>query len=184
METYKVDKEQVIAFLKDADAILGKKGENISIYCVGGTFLILDDVRELSKDIDFTVSPIEYRIFEEVVNQIKRKYDFSIDCFHDGWLPNCHLAPDFYDKAKEVLKGKFKNIKVYLISNIDLVISKILSNRDRDIIDAIDVLDKDKIPKEDLVERFGKTDIRFSGKEREYRGLFNTFIEDYYGKDR
>lgn len=135
-----IDKDSLLKYFHDLDELLGKEKATASIYCVGGTALILMDVKEASMDLDFTTRPEDYNVIDRLRKQIEQKHGVIADHFLDGRLTYTELPADYAERAKPVLGGVFHNIRLFVLDVPDIVLSKLTAFREKDIGDVEDLL--------------------------------------------
>jgi hypothetical protein len=173
------DKRRTLAFLGELDDELVGQGyqRKLSLYCAGGTKMVLSGLRHGSVDLDFMLSRQDFRVLGGYVVEYFRKHKLRLDLFPEGEMPG-YSYPDFRDNAVRAL-FKFRRFDLYYIDDVDFVITKALAGRQKDREDIDAIFSVRKIPKAGVLERYQK--IRFApDKEEELRGKFEEFISNYY----
>lgn len=172
-------KKKTLEFLTELDEKLAKDGyqAKFKLYCMGGTKMILSDLRYSSDDVDFLTSREDFRVFSSYIPEFERQ-KVRFDVFPEGELPG-YGYKEYKEHAKR-MPYRFKHLDIYFIDDIDFVITKALAGREKDIKDLKILFKKKIIPKEKLLERFQKIKFK-SDKERELKEKFDEFIRGFYG---
>ncbi|MBN1644543.1 hypothetical protein JW851_00685 [Candidatus Woesearchaeota archaeon] len=174
----RLTKKSILHMLRDLDMCLEGIQKKVKLYGLGGTVLVLSDLRHSSKDVDFITSREDFRTLSGHITEIEWKKKIQFDIFPDGSLPKYRYS-DYNIHAKKA-PFEFKNIELFYLDTIDLVLTKALASRDTDIKD-IELLapSKNRVPKEELIRRF--KNIKPAPKEaNELKNNFNKFINEYY----
>ena len=168
--------------------LLADLNEELELYAIGGTAMILKNIRETTKDIDFLTTENQEKI-RKLFNLagLKEKdtsklcniwylENIRIDLFYDEFIFGIRLPNDWKDKS-EHLKDIGK-VKLYILNWQDILITKIARNEQRDIDDAIDIIKAENINFEELRERYYKLaegsiisdyDAKFKSLEKAYK---------------
>jgi hypothetical protein len=180
MEKQRLDKKGTLKVLTWLDERLERDGyqERYKLYCMGGTKMILSDLRQSSEDIDFLVpSHNTFRVLSTYIAQLDWKHKIRFDTFSEGELPG-YTYKEFEENARKT-PYRFRHLELYFIDDADFIITKALAYRDKDVDDINKIFSKRKIPKEELIKRFGR--IRFKPeKEKELRENFKRFLAEFY----
>jgi len=160
---------ELLNYLGEVD----KKLKNqITLIAVGGTALVLMNLKESTKDVDFCLSGKDYNEFE----QTKVKTQFKVDLFKNGYI-FCQQLPEDYVKFSLSSKHKFKNINLKLLNPHDIIITKLARFNERDIEDILQLLNHKKIKKEKLRERFEIIKKTYPGNEKILEENFNQILK-------
>lgn len=168
--------------------LLADLNEELELYAVGGTAMILKNIKETTKDIDFLTTEYQEKI-RKLFNLagLKEKDasklcniwylgDIRIDLFYDEFILGFSLPDDWKDKS-EYIKDIGK-VKLYILNWQDIIITKIARNERRDIDDTIDIIKAENINFEELKERYYKLaevslisdyDAKFKALEKAYK---------------
>ena len=168
--------------------LLADLDKELELYAIGGTAMILKNIKETTKDIDFLITENQENI-RKLFNLagLKEKdpsklcniwylKNIRIDLFYDESLFGITLPNDWKDKS-EHLKDIGK-VKLYILNWQDILITKIARNEQRDIDDTIDIIKAENISFEELRERYYKLaegsiisdyDAKFKVLEKEYK---------------
>jgi len=167
--------------------LIAALNEPLELFAIGGTAMVLKNIKESTKDIDFlTTEKYEKikRMFnltglkEEAENKmcnIWRLNQLRIDIFYDGFIIGIPFPKDWKKlslKIKEI--GK---ISLYILNWYDLIITKISRSEKRDIEDIIAIIKSQKLDFNFLKERYysiaetsliSDFDYKFKHLESEY----------------
>ena len=170
-----IDKRKLIEYVNLIDSKLNGHTKRIELYCVGGTALTLGEKKISSYDIDFVVSHEDFVTISGITAEIEYKEKVRIDLMPEGEHVDYFLPPDCKDYAKKA--GLFKNLNLYILSDLDILIMKALAGREKDYEDIRGIVRK--IKKERLFNRF--EELRFKpGKKEKLRRKLNEFIKRVY----
>ena len=167
--------------------LLADLDESIELFAIGGTAMVLKNIKESTKDIDFlTTESYEKikRLFnlaglkeesEQKVCNIWRLGKLRIDLFYDGFIMGIPFPEDWKEKSEKLKEiGK---IKLYILNWFDQIITKISRSEKRDIDDIIAVIKSQKLDFALLKERYysiaetaliSDYDYKFKHLEEEY----------------
>jgi hypothetical protein len=173
-------KKGILALLKLVDQRI--KSEAILV-TLGGTALTLLGDKEYSLDIDLLIFSVKneeefYNVYFQCVDELKliqgehppfRKLDMSL-----------LKIDDFFAKAHQFRDVAFKNIKVYIMDLLDIILSKNYRGLPKDRRDILSIMQMHKIKKQALYARYLELfrqqsyDIRPSF-EQKYQELIKDF---------
>ena len=154
-ETGKSELNQLLQKLADT-------GKKIELFAIGGTAMVLKNIKEATKDIDFltTSSYKEIRETFELAGLREKSdsrlcniwymEDTRIDIFYQEFILGITL-PDDWKKLSEHIKDTGK-IKLYILNWYDIIITKIARCEPRDIEDIKKIIQTQKIDFERLKE--------------------------------
>ncbi len=156
--------------------LIAALNEPLELFAIGGTAMVLKDMKESTKDIDFlTIEKYEKinKLFKlaglkEESNgkacNIWRLNGLRIDIFYDGFIMGIPFPSDWKELSEKVKEiGK---IKLFILNWYDLIITKISRSESRDINDILTIMKSQKI------------DFNFL-KERYYSIAENSLISDF-----
>ena len=144
--------------------LIAALNEPLELFAIGGTAMVLKNIKESTKDIDFlTTEKYEKikRMFnltglkEEAENKmcnIWRLNQLRIDIFYDGFIIGIPFPKDWKKlslKIKEI--GK---ISLYILNWYDLIITKISRSEKRDIDDILAIIKSQKLNFNFLKKRY------------------------------
>ena len=175
------DLENFLQLIADLD-------EEIELFAIGGTAMILKNIKEATKDIDFLTTAPYKKIKELFTLAGLNEKDPSklcniwyldkirIDIFHDEFIMGFTL-PDDWKKSSHSLRDIGK-LKIYILNWYDLIITKIARSESRDIEDILAIIEAEKIDFKKLKERYyqhaeisliAEFDYKFKHLERRYK---------------
>ena len=172
-------KNQISTNLKDLEIFLqliADLDEEIELFALGGTAMVLQNIKESTKDIDF-ITTADYtqikKLFglaglkEQDTSKLCNKWymnNIRIDLFYDGYIMGVSLADDWIRSSRKIRRiGK---LNLYILNWYDIIITKIARSETRDIKDVLDIIKSERIDFNRL-------------KERYYALTENTIIRDY-----
>ncbi len=171
-------KRNLMNILKDLDRNLEGLQRKIKLYCVGGTELVFEDLRDSSKDIDFILSRKDFNVISEYKAYLELNKHIRIDLFPEGEMPG-YTFSDYAKYGK--LEYKFKHLELYYLDRAALVLMKILSSRDRDLVDIGLLLTRVKLSKNKLEKLYSSFKID-KDKKKGFERNFKRFIKSYFGR--
>lgn len=173
-----MDKQEILNLLNRIDLELEGIQKKIKLYCVGGTILVLSGQRTVSKDVDFIVDRADFRTISGCIAEADWKNHIQVDLFQDGHMPK-YQYKEYQTHAKEA-PFLFKNIQLYFLDTIDLILTKAIAGRSSDYEDIRRIAPSPAgIPKDELLNRF-KNIKPNAGESAEIERKFNKFISDFY----
>ena len=176
--------------IEDLDSflnLLADLNEPIELFAIGGTAMVLANIKESTKDIDFLTCESSTKIKklfslaglkeespDKVCNTWRLK-GIRIDIFYDGFIMGIPVPDDWKKLSKEIKQvGK---IKIYSLNWYDLIITKISRAESRDIEDIVQILQKENLDFEFLKTRYyslaetsliSDFDYKFKHLEKQY----------------
>ena len=184
-------KNPIVTNLENLDTflqLLADLNEELELYAIGGTAMILRNIKETTKDIDlltienqekirklFNLAGLKEKDTSKLCN-IWYLENIRIDLFYDEFIFGISLPNDWKDKS-EHLKDIGK-VKLYILNWQDIIITKIARNEQRDIDDAIDIIKAENINFEELKKRYynlaeesiiSDYDAKFKALEKAYK---------------
>jgi hypothetical protein len=167
-----IPKKPLLSLLKELDSNLFKK---ISVFAVGGTGMTLLNLKASTKDIDFNLDSADLEYFKEALSKIE--HGFDIDIFVNGCIFSQQLPEDYKQKSI-IIEEKFKNIDLYSIHPLDIVVTKIGRFNDRDEEDIIDCIKKYDLKKEEIRKRAEQ--VIYVGKEENYLYNLSFILKNFF----
>lgn len=138
--TQKLDKGSIHRFFelldKEVDRDLGQPLIKFTLIAVGGTSLVLRDIKPSTKDFDFMAEDIDSKKMKEYANKIRGKNGLKIDIWD---FPNVFSTTLPTDASSDVYPKKYKHFDVKLINKVDNAVTKLsrFNEPDREDIDLI-----------------------------------------------
>ena len=170
-----IDKRRLISYVNSIDSKLKGYTKKINMYCVGGTALTLRDKKILSYDMDFAVSREDFRTLSGIIAEIEWKEKVRIDLMPEGEHVDYFLPYDYQRGVRKI--GLFKNINLFIVSDLDLVLMKALAGRPKDYKDTEGMIGK--INKNNLLRRFEQLKFK-EGKKESLKRKLDEFIASVY----
>ena len=138
--------------------------EPLELFAIGGTAMVLKNIKESTKDIDFLTTE-SYKKIKNLFILAGLKEDSSnkvcniwrlnktrIDIFYEGFIMGIPFPEDWKERSEKIKEiGK---IKLYILNWYDLIITKISRSEKRDIEDAIKIIKSQKLDFEFLKKRY------------------------------
>ena len=144
--------------------LIADLNESLNLFAIGGTAMVLKNIKESTKDIDFLTDESYEKIKtlfslaglkEESSNKICniwRLGSIRIDIFYDGFIMGIPFPDDWKEKSEKIKEiGK---INLYILNWYDLIITKISRSEKRDIEDIIAIIKSQKLDFELLRKRY------------------------------
>ena len=144
--------------------LIADLNEPIELFAIGGTAMVLKNVKESTKDIDFlTTESYEKikRLFSlaglkeespDRICNIWRMDKTRIDIFYGGFIMGIPFPEDWKEKSEKIREiGK---IKLYILNWYDLIITKISRSEKRDIEDILNIIKSQKLDFKFLKKRY------------------------------
>jgi hypothetical protein len=167
-----INRERLLQYLELIDSGLKGVTRKVDLFCIGGTALTLCKMKNVSEDIDLMISQKDFVHITGVTAEIEHRHKVRIDLMREGEVFDYFLPPDYKTRAKRY-PTTLKNINLYVLSDVDIVLMKALSGRAKDYGDIVNLAKT--IGKEELIRRFHE--LRFKrGKRQECELKLNTFF--------
>ena len=160
-------KNQSLTRLKDLESFLqliADLGEKMDLYALGGTAMVIENIKESTKDIDFITTTSQKDIRRLLTLAGLKENDSSktcnkwylettrIDMFYEGVILNISLLEDWKEKSKFI--NKIGPINLLRMGWRDIIFTKLDRNEPRDIKDCHDIIISQKIDLKQLKEEF------------------------------
>ena len=164
-------KNDLIEWLKRID---NKLNRDITLTAVGGTALVLLNLKESTIDVDFDIKKEDYDLFKKL-----SEGEFKVDLFIDGYIFSEQL-PENYVKLSENYTADFKHITLKILDPIDIIITKSARYNARDEEDIALLAKNFKIDKIGLLKRFETVVESYAGSESIFRDNFNIVLKRHF----
>lgn len=155
--------------LKDLESFLqliADLDREIELFAMGGTAMVLKNIKEATKDTDFLTAS-DYQTINELFRlaglrekdpsklcNIWYLGDKRIDLFYDEFIMGITLQDDWKEMSEHIRDiGK---LKLYILNWYDIIITKIARSEPRDIEDILTILKTQKIDFKALKKRYYK----------------------------
>jgi len=185
---YKNLKTVNLSSLENFLQLLADLDKEIELFAIGGTAMVLKNIKESTKDIDF-LTTLDYKEIKKLFTLAGLKEesslkacniwyleDIRIDIFYDEFILGTPL-PDDWKELSEHIKDISK-LKLYILNWYDIIITKIARSEIRDIEDIIEIIKTQKIDFDKLKKRYYELaptslisdyDIKFKHLERKFK---------------
>jgi hypothetical protein len=155
---------------------------SIKLYCVGGTYLSLSDVKSASKDLAFILSRRDFRTISGIASEIEIKERVRLDLFPDGEMTGYRL--NGYEANAQRLPLSFEHIEVYRPDLVDFVLTKAIAGRAEDYEDIFRLVkDTRQVSRSKLLKRFKELQLEPGEKARIERNL-QSFLKIFFKKNK
>lgn len=147
--------------------LIADLNREIELFAMGGTAMVLKNIKEVTKDIDFLTTSNHEEIKELFELAGLKEKDSSelcnkwylnkirIDIFYDAFILGTALPDDWKELSEHVRTiGK---LKLYILNWYDTIITKIARSEPRDIEDSIAIIRTQKIDFGKLKKRYYET---------------------------
>lgn len=149
IDTSTKDLETFLQLIADLD-------EEIELFAIGGTAMVLAGIKESTKDIDF-LTTLDYNTIkkhfgltglrEKDSSKLCNKWfldnKIRVDLFYDGYIMGITLEDDWKELSRKIRTvGK---LKLYILNWYDIIITKIARSETRDIKDVLGIIESQKI---------------------------------------
>lgn len=177
------DLENFLQLLADLD-------EKIELYAMGGTAMVLSNIKEATKDIDFltterqetirklfTLAGLKEKDSSKLCN-IWYLGDIRVDMFYDEFIMGISLPDDWKEKSEHL--RDIGELKLFILNWEDIIITKISRSEQRDIEDALDIIKAKNIDFKELKKRYYKlAEVSIiPNYDRKFKDLEMTFKND------
>lgn len=167
-----ITKIELLEFLEEIDKIIGNA---VTLIAVGGTAMTLLDLKGSTIDIDFDVSAEDVDVFRKTVKSLPPGP--RIDIFMEGMIFSQQLPSDYLEKCIPV-KVKLKNIRLFALHPIDIVVTKIGRLNERDVEDIKSCVKKFKLERKDVEKR--ALQVVYVGREENYRINLDYALKEFF----
>lgn len=132
--TMQIENKILLNYLTEIDEVLEKK---IRIIGIGGTALTLLEIKTSTRDIDIELLSEDKNVFDKAKALVPS--GFRIDIFTDGMILAVALPSD-YEKKIIPIENTFKNIDLFALYPLDIIVSKVDRSDERDLQDIEDII--------------------------------------------
>jgi hypothetical protein len=152
-----MDLENFLQLIADLD-------EELELFAIGGTAMVLKGIKESTKDIDFLTTAKYERIKylfqlaglkEESTSQLCNIWhlkDTRIDLFYSEFILGYPLPEDWKKLSEH--RRTIGKVKLFILNWYDIIITKIARSERRDIEDGIAIIKHEKLDFEKLKQRY------------------------------
>ncbi|MFC1733350.1 DUF6036 family nucleotidyltransferase [candidate division KSB1 bacterium] len=168
-----IDKSNLLDFLKKLDKMLKDKA---TILAVGGTAMVLMDLKESTIDVDFC---IDNKKNYDVIKKTRIRSPFKVDLFHSGYIFTLQLPEDYIRRARPY-KTTLKNINLKILSPIDIIITKGSRLNQRDVEDIKLIISRKKINKDDIRKRFSEVKGSWPGSDKVFDENTKFILKEFF----
>ena len=137
----------------------------MELFAIGGTAMILKNIKESTKDIDFLTTLDQEKLRElfnlaglkeksksKICNIWYLNNKIRIDIFYDEFIIGIPLPDDWKELSRQIRTiGK---LKIYILNWYDIIITKIARSEIRDIEDILEIIKKENIDLDKLKDRY------------------------------
>lgn len=166
------DKRRLMEFLKVMDEELDKP---IELTAVGGTAMTLLGLKDSTADMDFDLEERHASEFKKVLETLPHGY--RIDIYTGGLIFSQQLPDDYVEKRIPV-ETDYRNIRLYALHPLDIIVSKTGRLNDRDIEDIKVCIRKYKLTREQIRSR--ATEVEYAGSEENYETNLRYVLEHLF----
>lgn len=167
IKMYENNKNRANSSPKDLESFLqliADLDKEIELFAMGGTAMVLKNIKEATKDIDFLTASDYETIKELFILAGLEEKDSSklcniwylnnkrIDIFYDEFVMGITLPDDWKEMSEHIRDiGK---LRLYILNWYDIIITKIARSEPRDIDDILTILKTQKIDFKILKNRY------------------------------
>jgi hypothetical protein len=155
-----IEKSGLMGLLEAIDMELARP---IRIVAVGGTAMTLLGLKPSTIDIDFDLPSEDAKEFRSALNKVP--HGFRIDIFSGGLIFSQQLPEDYLSKAIAIKTG-LKNIRLFALHPLDIIVTKTGRLNERDMQDIGSCIAKFHITREQIEERASA--IGYAGRQESY----------------
>ena len=166
--------------------LIADLNEKIELFAIGGTAMVLKNIKESTKDIDF-LTTANYEDIKRLFNLAGLKEESSsqvcniwklnnlrIDIFYSQFIMGTALPEDWKELSEHVRDiGK---VRLFILNWYDIIITKIARSEPRDIEDILTIIKKGRVDFKKLKERYYSIADKRPGKERIYSGFSQLWL--------
>ncbi len=172
-----VEKEGLIRTLQEVDAQIQ---EPAPLTAIGGTALTLLGLKDASWDIDFILEKKDPVLKAAVTVEFwNRGYDIQIQ--EKGLIVVTVLPKDYQKRSleDEEISQKLRNIKLRILSPLDIILTKLARFDTKDKKDIAGILEKFNFTFDVIERRFQQYHRIYKGGKKEYAEKFEEFRKFY-----
>ncbi len=178
--------EELFEFLKEIDARFAKDAppSKITLYVLGGAAAVIAyGSKRGTEDIDAWLEDSRMRTrLQELAGK-----DTDLAKKHQIYFQPANMSimlieePEWRERAIEILKGRFKHLRIMAASKEDLILSKLgrYNNRDRE--DIRFIAEERKVDVKKLIAHYKAARGYYVGDLRSLDQTFNAVLEEHFG---
>lgn len=179
------DRIFMLEFFKQLnEKIVEKYGPTIQIkfYILGGTFFVMNSLRNNSPDIDILCPEGQsYKILTQIGIPLAKEFEISLDLLYKNTL-DCTFLPKNYSRLARPYKrerSNHPNLKIWTLSPYHIILSKLARYSPKDVndINLIMTSGKFKIRKKELLKQKNLYD--YSAIKSKFENNFKEFLNKY-----
>ena len=172
-----ITKEKLILILQELDK---KRDFPIVLVAIGGTALSLLDLKTITEDVDFVVESESLELKNFVTADIFGLGYYADVFFNREIVGIIHPPADYIKKGSIAeISSSLKNIRVVILSPIDIIITKLPRYVEKYQKDIQRILIKYHPSIEKIEKRFKQYLKLYSGQKEEFELKFETFKQQY-----
>ena len=137
---------------KDIDKDIEQPSIKFTLTAVGGTSLVLRDMKLATKDFDFMISDVSLSALKKYLAKIHEKTFFKVDIWD---FPHVFSTTLPVDTGSDVYPKKYKHFDVRIINLVDNEVTKLSRFNEPDRED-IDMIIKNGVRPLDIIKRFNE----------------------------
>ncbi len=144
--------------------LIGDLNEPMELFAMGGTAMVLCNIKATTKDIDFMTTSTQEQMKKLLTLAGLKEHNPSglcntwhlgkirIDLFYGGYILGVELPADWKEKSSHVQNiGK---VKLHVLNWEDIIITKVARSEPRDIEDCIDIVKSQKLSLNSIKKRY------------------------------
>ncbi len=171
-----IDKESLHQVLLKVDAALES---SIVLVAIGGTALSLLNLKDSTHDIDCIAETDDYLLRIDVIVALD-KLGFPAEIQEKGTIVMFTLPDDYLDNAIPYDRnGEFQKLKLFILSPLDILITKLSRYEQKDRIDITVVLLHYRFTWKQIESRFRLFEKLYGGNKEQLKINFDFFREQY-----
>ena len=162
---YKNVKETGLDELDSFLILIASLNQEIELFALGGTAMILHNIKKATKDIDF-ITTLDYESFRKLMARIGLKEaskssglcglwyldDVRVDVFFDVFILGIPLPEDWKALSKKI--KTVNKLSLYTLNWYDIIITKTARSEPRDIEDILMIIQNQPIDFQKLKKRY------------------------------
>lgn len=161
---FKNNNETVAGDLENFLQLIADLDEELELFAIGGTAMVLKNIKEATKDIDFLTTADYSKIkklftqaglIEKEPSQLCNMWYLGttrMDLFYNEFILGFSLPRDWRNLSEQIRTiGK---LKLYILNWYDIIITKIARSEKRDVDDSIAIIISQKLNFQKLKQRY------------------------------
>ncbi len=184
---YKNPANSSLSELENFLQLLADLNIELELFAIGGTAMILKNIKESTKDIDF-ITTADYKEIKKLffLAGLKEKNSSKlcniwylnntrIDIFYGNFIMGISLPEDWKNNSENI--RTLGRLKIYILNWYDIIITKIARSEKRDIDDILEIIKTQELDFKKLKERYYKIaetslisnyDLKFKHLKKKY----------------